>query len=379
MVLLDGKLIAVLFATTVLAIATCSFQDINAHAQSSDSEVAQSLKITEVELSPPATGERDSAIRVEVHNPTNRTFSTPVEIRTLDGDFSFLSSSKLFQPNEYIVFDVWDTSHTVPYPNENVVLLLYTSAEETDRTPPLTDTFADSRTWQLMGTEWVFAEETLGQETQEADQEWLTHYAVSDFVNTGLPERNQTGSPDPRQIFKIHYRVVGGTLEDFSMPFVSYAHYIQANVISEDNDMLQILFPKNYPIHERGVYLYPIIFFNQLEIGETVDHEIAECFYAYSIPNTGSGVIDLVWTFQRGGPFIGLDVPDHCTSETLVEDVVRTKDGIIAPFHQVKAGVKPNEVVCSEEFELIFHPNGRPFCATPSSAEILKQRWNGLR
>lgn len=70
-------------------------------------------------------------------------------------------------------------------------------------------------------------------------EEWQTHYAVNGFVNVG--------PPDPYQIFKIHYRVINGIAEQFSMPYVEYVHYMQAKVDSDGNGTLEIRFPKNYP------------------------------------------------------------------------------------------------------------------------------------
>lgn len=118
---------------------------------------AKELMITEVELSPPDDG--DGAIWVEVRNPTDNTFSTPLEIKTLAG-FSFLVTSTTFMPGEYKVFEVWDTSNPDQYPGESAVLSLYVNSEEIDRTPTLVDTFADSRTWQLNETVWELAEAT---------------------------------------------------------------------------------------------------------------------------------------------------------------------------------------------------------------------------
>lgn len=125
--------------------------------QQDSADPSRELVITEVELSPPDAS--DGAIWVEVHNPTDRTFLTPVEIRTLEG-FSFSLTITTFHPDEYKVFEVWSMSHADKYPSENAVLTLYTSNEESHRTASLSDNFADSRTWQLNGTEWEFAEAT---------------------------------------------------------------------------------------------------------------------------------------------------------------------------------------------------------------------------
>ncbi len=198
-------------------------------------------------------------------------------------------------------------------------------------------------------------------------EEWQTHHAVNGFVNTG--------PADPHQIFKIHYRVVNGIVEGFSMPYVEYVHYIQANVTSDGNAMLEIRFPKNYPSANVDGGGEAIFFVNEQEVLPEFGND--DCFYAFAIPFSGSGVVDVVWgDFLTGEPFRGVDVPESCQPETLVQDVVSTQDGVIPPLHQIKAGVKSDEVVCGDNFELVTHPNGKPYCATPSSSEILRERWN---
>jgi DNA-binding beta-propeller fold protein YncE len=195
------------------------------------------------------------------------------------------------------------------------------------------------------------------------NQDWQTHYAVNGFVNTG--------PADPYQVFKIQYRVVNGTVEQFSMPYETYTHNIRANVTSDGNGVLQIKFPKNYPSGNDELGGEAIAFINEQEIFP--EHSITDCFFEFSLPFSNDAVIDLVWTFYDDS-FRGIDVPERCTSETIVQDVVK-KNGIITPLHQMKAGVVPAEVVCGDNLELVSHPNGKPYCATPASAEILKERW----
>lgn len=202
------------------------------------------------------------------------------------------------------------------------------------------------------------------------NDEWQTHYAVNGFVNVG--------PPDPYQIFKIHYRVINGMMERFSMPYVEYAHYISTDVASNGNGVLEIRFPKNYPIYEGGEPTEAIFFLNKQEI--TAEHyDTDDCFIDFRIPLAQSGLVDVVWTtILSGEAFRGTDVPKRCLPDTVVQGVVTMKDGVISPLHQLKAGVKPDEVVCRYGFELITHPDGRPYCATPQSAEQLYNRWKML-
>lgn len=195
-----------------------------------------------------------------------------------------------------------------------------------------------------------------------AEEEWKTYYAVNDFVNVG--------PADPYQIFKVHYRVLNGTIEHFTMPYVEYPYNIMADVTSNGNGTLEIMFPKNYP--NTNADFAEAIFFEDYQEIVAFDRD-TECFREFSIPFTGSKRIEVNWVdFLTNDPFRGIDVPESCIPETLVQDVVRTKDGVIAPYHQMKAGVTRGGLV----FEIVEHPSGTAFYATPASAEILKERWS---
>lgn len=196
---------------------------------------------------------------------------------------------------------------------------------------------------------------------------WQTHYAVNGFVNSG--------QPDPGQIFKIRYLVLDGAVEEFSMPLGFRTNDVAARVVSDGNGTLKINFPKNYPITNTDDIAQFDVFVGDRTI--PFDWDESACFFEMSIPFSGSELIEVKWLdFLTDEPYRGIVDSETCISETLVQDVVRTKDGTIAPLHQVKAGVKPNEVVCGDDFELVMHPNGKPYCASPDSAEVLKERWN---
>ncbi len=114
------------------------------------------LKITEVELS-----SENGTQWIELNNPTNTSFSTPLLINQSNTDKSILYSSVQFQPDEYKVIQIWNEEDGPGFQKENAVLHVFVSdTVEVDRTPRLTDNLSDSRTWQLNGTEWIFAEAT---------------------------------------------------------------------------------------------------------------------------------------------------------------------------------------------------------------------------
>lgn len=123
-------------------------------------ELGRELVITEMELSP-ADVEGQRALWVEIHNPNDQTFSADLVIRPLGQEYpEYMADNVSFAPGQHVVLEIWDSSIPAAFPNEDVALVLYVDGEEVDRTPPLTDTSADSMTWQLNGTEWEFAEAT---------------------------------------------------------------------------------------------------------------------------------------------------------------------------------------------------------------------------
>jgi hypothetical protein len=122
--------------------------------------LGEGLIITEVELDPPASGKLGQWI--EILNPTNNTISAG-GLRIVQPECphpSFFLTSIELQPSEYRVIEVWEKEYLGEgFPKENTTLSLWVN-KELFRTEALTDTFADSRTWQFDGAQWVFTEET---------------------------------------------------------------------------------------------------------------------------------------------------------------------------------------------------------------------------
>ncbi len=132
------------------------------------------LQITEVELD---SHEGDQWI--ELYNPTDRPINAPkVVLKQHGGDWAtaffrtpletdfgkenFTMNAGTLQPHEYRVFEISseDDSSEERFLTSRSVLSLEINEREVSRTPELTDSKADSRTWQLEGKQWVFAEAT---------------------------------------------------------------------------------------------------------------------------------------------------------------------------------------------------------------------------
>ena len=128
--------------------------------QQDSANQSRQLVITEVELSSADT-EGNRTVWVEIHNPTDQAFQSDLMIRPLGGEYpDYTADSTNFNAGEYVVFELWNSSLPEEFPNEGVALVLFSDGEEVDGTPSLTDASSDSRTWQLNGTKWEFAEET---------------------------------------------------------------------------------------------------------------------------------------------------------------------------------------------------------------------------
>lgn len=202
-----------------------------------------------------------------------------------------------------------------------------------------------------------------------AEEEWKTAYAVGKFLNSEPPK--------PDQIFKIQYRVVNGTLENFEIleeiNDVLISNGISANVTSDTRGELQIKFPRNFP-YTNGpgpVGAEGLLFFigehSEPETQADVSSRTTECLFLYSVPFSGRVEIQM-WTTSilTKSPYHGDEIPDSCLPHTTT----------ILPSHQVMAGVALRDVVCPEGLQVITNPDGRPYCVTPHSLDFLKERWN---
>jgi hypothetical protein len=212
------------------------------------------------------------------------------------------------------------------------------------------------------------------------NEEWKTVYTVGKF--------SYTEPRKPDQIFKVQYRVVNGTLDDVNAKFG-----FSGNINATNSGILEIKYPRNYPytnsipgeFSEFSEFIPPILFIDGREVNsEVTSPEITDCFFFFSIPFSESAEFEgvgLAWAYLATNlPFHGDEVPEYCVSETIVPDVVVKNDGSISPYHQYKAGVKAQDVMCEgglgpEEYRLVIHPDGRPFCVTRESATDIIQRW----
>lgn len=196
-----------------------------------------------------------------------------------------------------------------------------------------------------------------------ANEEWNIAYTVGKFLHSNPPKADE--------IFKIQYRVMNGTAETFNVP-----HEILAKVKSNGNGTLEIRFPRNYPYtNEIGAAEgEAIVFVNNQEI--SVERIVTDCFYEFSIPFKAESEIGLTWTDSlTGAPFHGDNIPDSCSSQTIVKDVPVKKDNTISPLHQFKAGVAAKDIACDEGLKLIIDPHGRPSCAREHTIKILNEMW----
>lgn len=203
------------------------------------------------------------------------------------------------------------------------------------------------------------------------NEEWETGYSVGKFFR----------SVQPDQISKIHYRVINGTVEKFNVVH-EIGGLIYGNLIfqvdSSNDTILEIKVPRNHPYAIDSAGNVDPIFIAIENDSSELEYKLdsTDCFFLFSVPLNGSSKIELIWPYPSG--LSKVDVPDYCIPQTVVEDVLVRKDGTISPLHQFRAGVAAEDVVCNEGFELLIRSDGKPFCVTPSTAEILDELWNKL-
>lgn len=158
-----------------------------------------------------------------------------------------------------------------------------------------------------------------------ATENWKTANAVGKFLNSDPPK--------PDQIFKIHYRVINGTLERFDIKQkvldVLVLNGVEAKITSTGSGILEIKFPRNFPYTSSQSGIENIIFYIENRfVGET-QGTTTDCFFVFSVPYTGSAEIEMVIpTILMKAPYHGDDIPDSCMAQTVAADApsgVQTK------------------------------------------------------
>lgn len=212
-----------------------------------------------------------------------------------------------------------------------------------------------------------------------ANPEWETVHTVGKFLNFELHWLKVPPKPD--QTFKMQYRVINGTVEEFyvaNIPERKILGQIVAQVNSNNDGILEILFPRNFPYTNEG-YARDVNGDNASFIvnGQFVEYNfgLSDCFFLFSVPFTGSSEIELLWShILINTPHDGDNIPYSCIPQTLVDVPVRN-DGTIATLYQLRVGVAAEDVLCREGLGLVIRSDGKPYCVTPSTAERLAELW----
>ena len=195
----------------------------------------------------------------------------------------------------------------------------------------------------------------------------------------------------PDQIFRIYYRVINGTINDFST-FDTSLHQLVVNISSTTNNgtaMLEIKFPRNYPysnnpgMNSGGIDNFAV-FVQHLDQKQgqpiVVNGSTTDCFFDFSIPVTSNAKVQLVAPslVSTGLKYHGDNtIPASCISDTVVPNVPTKKDGTIAPLQQYRAGVAAKDVVCPVEYPiLVIRSDGMPYCVNEHILEFLDKVWH---
>ena len=153
-------------------------------------------------------------------------------------------------------------------------------------------------------------------------EEWETAFTVGKFLNS------KPSKPD--QIFKVQYRAINGTIEEFSM---RSAGVIEAKVTTRDNignSLLEVRLPRNYPYTNEpnpspAVLSAHFVTNERGHLAGAEHHvELTDCFFVFSIPfNASNNEILLFSGYLPSAdfPHHGDSVPDSCVPQTVVADV----------------------------------------------------------
>lgn len=217
-----------------------------------------------------------------------------------------------------------------------------------------------------------------GNDTSTA-KEWKTSYFVGKFGRFDKVVLSDPQKPD--QIFKVYYRVINGTTDDFSATPLRIV-----SDVSSDNGSgtLEVKFPRNYPYTDSpegmSTGANSFTFFmqhpNEREEGFYANSSTTDCFFVFSIPFTDRTRIAIIGTsLLQNYTFHGDRVPSSCIPDTVVSNVITMKDGTISPFQQFKTGVAAKDIACKEDLKLIINPKGKPYCATEETIKFLNRVW----
>jgi hypothetical protein len=216
---------------------------------------------------------------------------------------------------------------------------------------------------------------------QSEPQSWKAYYMVGQFLFNNPPK--------PDQIFKIYYRVINGTIENFTT--IRHSGFfgnstsppeIVANVSSSSSALLEMKIPRNYPFINianstlisvpgslRGNFVidvHPQSGTAQRIFDKPPFQTVSDCFYNYSVPFSGKATITMSnIILPEIFPFEGENVPSICIAETLVQ-VPTMKDGSISPLQQFKYP------------ELVIRSDGMPYCVSQNMLAFLHKVWSSF-
>lgn len=200
----------------------------------------------------------------------------------------------------------------------------------------------------------ILADDNLG--------EWNVKHVTGKFLYSNPPK--------PDVVFNFKSRVINGTLENLTITQIG--PYI-AKVQSSSSGIFELELPRNYPFSNMISGPNSAAFINVN--GRLIDLQqysfvATDCFYAYSIPFSGTSIISLsIPAYPESMPFQASKVPYHCMKETIYNPSTMP---LSSPLKQIQSGISPEDVICGDDMALVLENNGNSSaCVFPESAAKL--------
>ena len=182
-----------------------------------------------------------------------------------------------------------------------------------------------------------------------SDKYWKTQQVV---------EKNLYDQTKKDQVFLFPYRVTNDNLES-----IDFDGGFRINLGTETYNEFEIKIPRNYPFTNISDPRDLSLLLDGKE--SAYDLTVSDCFYHYKFSLTNNVEIELAATFTLdSAPFVGEDIPKHCTAKTILS----------SPKYQMDHGISATEIICKDNLVLLYKNHQYPACVKPESVSKLFQR-----
>lgn len=160
---------------------------------------------------------------------------------------------------------------------------------------------------------------------QATTQGWSAYTTVGKFLYSEPPK--------PDMNFIIKYRVLNGTMENFTATQGDFKAKVSA--LPQTNGTLEIMVPRNYPYTNQvgivGGAKLAIILFNGTESSYYVMTN--DCFFDYSVSFSGNEKIELTFPYLVSKlSYHGDEVSPNCIGQTISQNFTQNVNSTVPEF-----------------------------------------------